>query len=72
VGIDMVCNHLGDHQENRELAMAPIPGVVVGGTLAAAVLFALVLDLLKIPVFAQTIRGEDCNHGVDGHSIACL
>jgi hypothetical protein len=35
------------------LAMAPIPAVVVVGTLAAAVLFALVLDLIKIPIFAH-------------------
>jgi H+-transporting ATPase len=35
------------------LFMAPIPAVVVAGTLAAAVLFALVLDLIKIPVFAH-------------------
>jgi H+-transporting ATPase len=35
------------------LAMAPIPAVVVACTFAAAVLYALVLDLIKIPVFAQ-------------------
>jgi hypothetical protein len=35
------------------IAMAPIPALVVAGTLAAAVLFALVLDLIKVPVFAH-------------------
>jgi H+-transporting ATPase len=35
------------------IAMAPIPAVVVAGTFAAAVLFALVLDIIKIPVFAH-------------------
>jgi H+-transporting ATPase len=33
------------------LAMAPLPLVVVGATLAAAVAFALLVDLLKVPVF---------------------
>jgi hypothetical protein len=33
--------------------MAPIPAVVIAGMLAAAVLFALVLDLIKIPVFGH-------------------
>jgi H+-transporting ATPase len=35
------------------IAMAPIAAVVVAGTLATAILFALVLDLIKIPVFAH-------------------
>ena len=35
------------------IAMAPIPFKVVAGTLVAAGLFALVLDLIKIPVFAH-------------------
>jgi H+-transporting ATPase len=35
------------------LAMAPIPGVVVTGTLAAAALFALVLDLIKLPIYSH-------------------
>jgi H+-transporting ATPase len=35
------------------IAMTPIPALVVAGTLAAAVLFALVLDLIKVPVFAH-------------------
>ena len=34
-------------------AMAPIPFLVVAGTLVAAALFALVLDLIKVPVFAH-------------------
>jgi H+-transporting ATPase len=35
------------------IAMAPIPFPLVAGTLAAAALFALVLDLVKVPVFAH-------------------
>jgi H+-transporting ATPase len=35
------------------IAMAPIPAVVVAGTLAAAVLFAVALDFIKLPVFAH-------------------
>jgi hypothetical protein len=35
------------------IAMAPIPFVFVAGTLAAAALFALALDLIKVPVFAH-------------------
>jgi H+-transporting ATPase len=35
------------------LAMAPIPFLLVAGTLAAAALFALILDLIKVPVFAH-------------------
>ena len=35
------------------IAMAPIPFLVVAGTLVAAALFALVLDLIKVPVFAH-------------------
>jgi hypothetical protein len=34
-------------------AMAPIPFLFVAGTLAAAALFALALDLIKVPVFAH-------------------
>jgi H+-transporting ATPase len=35
------------------IAMTPLPGWLVGGTLAAAVVFALLLDLVKVPVFAR-------------------
>jgi H+-transporting ATPase len=35
------------------IAMAPIPAVVVVGALGATALFALVLDLIKVPVFAH-------------------
>ncbi len=34
------------------ISMASIPSVLVAGTLAAAVLFSLILDLIKLPVFA--------------------
>ena len=33
--------------------MAPMPVLFVAGTLVAAALFALVLDLIKVPVFAH-------------------
>jgi len=35
------------------IAMTPLPALVVAGTLAAAAAFALVLDLVKVPVFAR-------------------
>jgi H+-transporting ATPase len=35
------------------IAMAPIPAVVVAGLLGATVLFAFVLDLIKVPIFAH-------------------
>jgi H+-transporting ATPase len=35
------------------IAMAPLPAVVVGGTLAAAAGFAVVLDFVKVPVFRR-------------------
>jgi H+-transporting ATPase len=35
------------------VAMTPLPAVLVAGTLAAAVVFAFVLDLVKVPVFAH-------------------
>jgi H+-transporting ATPase len=33
------------------IAMTPLPAWFVGGTLAAAVVFAFLLDLAKVPVF---------------------
>jgi H+-transporting ATPase len=36
---------------NRGIAMAPLPLVVVGGTFAAAVVFAFLVDIAKVPVF---------------------
>jgi H+-transporting ATPase len=35
------------------IAMAPIPVLDIAGTLAAAVFFTLLLDLIKVPVFAH-------------------
>jgi len=35
------------------IAMAPLPLWVVAGTLAAAIVFTIVLDLVKIPLFAR-------------------
>jgi H+-transporting ATPase len=34
------------------IAMTPLPALVVAGTLAAAIAFAIVLDLAKVPLFA--------------------
>jgi H+-transporting ATPase len=39
------------------IAMTPLPAPLVAGTLAAAVLFSFVLDLVKVPVFAQLFAG---------------
>ena len=33
--------------------MTPLPAWVVAGTLAAAVVFAILLDLVKVPVFQR-------------------
>jgi H+-transporting ATPase len=38
---------------NRGIAMAPLPLSVLGGELAAAVAFGLLLNIVKIPVFAR-------------------
>jgi H+-transporting ATPase len=35
------------------IAMTPLPVFVVGGILAAAAVFALVLDFAKVPVFTR-------------------
>ena len=35
------------------IAMTPLPTLFVAGTLAAAVIFAFILDLVKVPVFAR-------------------
>ena len=35
------------------IAMTPLPALLVAGTFAAAVAFAFVLDLVKVPVFAR-------------------
>jgi H+-transporting ATPase len=35
------------------IATTPLPGGLVGGALAAAIVFAIVLDMLKIPVFRR-------------------
>jgi len=35
------------------IAMAPLPPLVVTGTLVASIVFAFILDLVKVPVFAH-------------------
>ena len=37
----------------RGIAMAPLPALMVVGTLTAAIAFAVVLDLVKVPVFRR-------------------
>jgi hypothetical protein len=44
------------------IAMTPIPALLVGGTLAAAVIFALILDLVKIPVFVRLGIAQSARH----------
>jgi H+-transporting ATPase len=36
---------------NRGIAMAPLPLLVMGGTLVGAVVFAFIVDFVKVPVF---------------------
>jgi H+-transporting ATPase len=38
---------------NRGLAMAPLPWVVIGATLAAAGVFAFLVDFIKVPAFRR-------------------
>jgi H+-transporting ATPase len=38
---------------NRGLAMAPLPLLVIGATLAGAVVFAFAVDVVKVPVFRR-------------------
>jgi len=35
------------------IAMTPLPAWIVAGTLAAAAVFAVILDLVKVPVFRR-------------------
>ncbi len=44
------------------IAMTPLPPLMVAGTLAAAVAFAFVLDLVKVPVFARLRIAERTGH----------
>jgi H+-transporting ATPase len=37
----------------KGIAMTPLPVWVVGGTLAAAAVFAIILDFVKVPVFRR-------------------
>jgi H+-transporting ATPase len=36
---------------NRGIAMAPLPSLVMGGTLLGAVVFAFMVDIAKVPIF---------------------
>jgi H+-transporting ATPase len=44
------------------IAMAPLPVLLVLGTLAAAAAFALILDLVKVPVFARLGISQSPRH----------
>jgi H+-transporting ATPase len=35
------------------IAMAPLPTLLIAGVLAASAVFAVVLDAVKVPVFAR-------------------
>lgn len=39
------------------IAMTRLPALLVAGTLAAAVVYSFVLDLVKVPVFAHFLAG---------------
>jgi H+-transporting ATPase len=49
---------------NRGWAMAPLPLVLIGATLAAAVIFALVTDFVKIPVYQYLGIADASSRGV--------
>jgi H+-transporting ATPase len=38
---------------NRGIAMAPLPLLVMGGTLLGAAGFAFIVDIVKVPVFKR-------------------
>jgi H+-transporting ATPase len=48
------------------IAMAPVTALLVAGTLAAAVVFALALDLIKVPVFAHLGIAESASAPASG------
>jgi hypothetical protein len=48
------------------IAMAPMPALLVAGTLVAAFLFALALDLIKVPVFAHLGMAESAAISASG------
>jgi H+-transporting ATPase len=55
------------------IAMTPLPAVLVAGTLVAAVIFAFVLDLIKVPVFSRlgiagSPRDPPAPHGAHGNA----
>lgn len=47
-------------------AMAPLPPLVVAGTLAAAAAFAFLLDLVKVPLFARLGIADRPTHDTGG------
>jgi H+-transporting ATPase len=44
------------------IAMTPIPVLLVGGTLAAAIIFAVLSDLVKVPVFVRLGIAQSPRH----------
>ena len=53
------------------IAMTTIPGLLVGGTLAASVIFAIIVDLIKVPVFARLGIAQSPRHrsGIQSTSV---
>jgi hypothetical protein len=55
------------------IAMTPLPAVFVAGTLGAAVMFAFILDLIKVAVFSRlgiagSARARPAPHGTHGNA----
>ena len=53
VGSSVVDVLIASTLATRGIAMAPLPVIVVGGALVAAAVFAVILDLAKVPVFRR-------------------
>jgi H+-transporting ATPase len=49
------------------IAMTPLPALLVAGTLAAAAVFAVVLDLVKVPVFAHLGIAQSPRNRLEAH-----
>jgi H+-transporting ATPase len=49
-GVDLL---IASTLANRGIAMAPLPSLVMVGTLVGAVVFAFTVDVVKVPVFSR-------------------
>ena len=54
------------------IAMTPLPPLIVAGTLAAAVAFAFVLDLVKVPVFVRLGIAQRTGHRPPTHETKAI